>query len=38
MEEVQDALLAYDSDINVLIAPKGYINTRQPYPRPSTKS
>ncbi|POY74955.1 hypothetical protein BMF94_1931 [Rhodotorula taiwanensis] len=27
MEEVQDALLAYDSDINVLIAPKGYINT-----------
>ncbi|GAA5982586.1 hypothetical protein JCM10908_006707 [Rhodotorula pacifica] len=26
IEEIQDALLAYDGEINILVAPKGYIN------------
>lgn len=28
IEEIQDALLAYDGEINILVAPKDYINKR----------
>lgn len=32
IEEIQDALLAYDGDINILVAPKDYINKRNAPP------
>lgn len=32
IEEIQDALLAYDGEINILVAPRDYINKRHAGP------